>query len=204
MRLHLIRHPRPDIAAGHCYGRLDVGLATTRVAATDDTLDAVVKRLQPQLPPRRLLYSSPLQRCTRLATTLCPPTQTVRIDPAWTEMDFGDWEGQHWDAIGPEALAAWAADIAGFTPPGGESARQVQQRALAAVAALPATPDADIVLITHAGVIRVLLAAWLGLPDKHWLQIQPAYGAVTTVAWPAHLTGDPSPAAPLLLRFNCV
>ena len=34
MELHLIRHPRPDVAPGVCYGRSDLGLAESATEVT--------------------------------------------------------------------------------------------------------------------------------------------------------------------------
>ena len=54
----------------------------------------------------------------------------------------------------------------------------LQQRALDFVAGLD-VPEA--VVVTHAGVIRVLLAHWRGLPPAEWPQLVFGYGSLTTV-----------------------
>lgn len=166
MILHLIRHPQPVVAPGICYGRLD--LAAENAAA-------VAARLRTELPPGLPVWSSPLRRCRELAELLQAQPQ---LDARLAEMDFGAWEGLAWDAIPRAELDAWAADVAGYAPPGGESPHQLQQRALAFVADLQ-VPEA--VLVTHAGVIRVLLAAWQGLPAARWSELSFAYGACTRV-----------------------
>lgn len=159
MILHLIRHPKPLIAAGICYGRLDIPAENA----------AAVQRLRDELPPGLPLWSSPLRRCRELAEQLHP---APLFDPRLAEMDFGLWEGRPWAAIPRPELDAWAADIAGYAPPAGESPRQVQQRALAFVAGLR-VPEA--VIITHAGVIRLLLAHWQALPAARWCERQIAF-----------------------------
>ena len=78
-------------------------------------------------------------------------------------------------------LDAWAADVAGYAPPGGESPRDLQRRALDFVASLT-VPEA--VIVTHAGVIRTLLAHWQGLPPERWTALNFAYGACTRVDVP--------------------
>jgi alpha-ribazole phosphatase len=103
------------------------------------------------------------------------------FDERLLEMDFGSWEGRRWDDIPRADLDAWAADVAGYAPPGGESPRQLQRRALDFVAGL-AVPEA--VIVTHAGVIRTLLAHWQGLPPEQWTQLVFAYGSRTTVEVP--------------------
>ena len=93
-------------------------------------------------------------------------------------MSFGDWEGRLWDAIPRHELDAWAADVTGYSPPGGESPRALQVRALDFVASLTLQ---EAVIVTHAGVIRTLLAHWLELDDSQWLSVSPDYLSVTTV-----------------------
>lgn len=166
MILHLVRHPRPVVAPGTCYGRLDVPAEDVAGAAA---------RLRPQLPAGVPLWTSPLRRCRDLAEQLHP---APLADSRLAEMNFGDWEGLAWDAIGAATLDAWAADVAGFVPPGGESARMLQARALDFVANLD-VPEA--VVVTHAGVMRVLLAHWLQVPVSEWTRLVFDYGAVTMV-----------------------
>lgn len=166
MILHLVRHPKPLIAPGICYGRLDV-LA--------ENVAAVAASLRDELPPGLPVWSSPLQRCRALAELLHPQPL---IDQRLVEMNFGDWEGRAWDDIPRGELDAWAADVAGYAPPGGESPYALQQRALNFVAGLD-VPGA--VIVTHAGVIRVLLATLEGHPLAHCLTYTPDYGSVIRV-----------------------
>lgn len=166
MILHLVRHPKPVIEAGICYGRLDISA---------ENIIPTARRLQSELPPGLPVWSSPLRRCLMLAEQL--HVQPL-IDARLAEMDFGDWEGQPWDSIQRAEIDAWAADVAGYAPPGGESPLRLQQRALNFVAGI-AVPEA--VIVTHAGVIRTLLAHWQGLPPGEWAQLEFAYGSLTTV-----------------------
>jgi alpha-ribazole phosphatase len=174
MKLFLVRHPEPRIAPGICYGRLDVPLATPVMEAA--------ARIRPQLPPDLPVWTSPARRCRELADVLHP---APRVEERLQEMNFGAWEGQEWDAIGPEALEAWAADPSGFVPPGGESARQVQARALEFVADLEASGINAATLITHAGILRVLLAYRQKCPGKQWPLLRFAYEAVLALEFEA-------------------
>jgi len=169
MILHLIRHPQPVVEAGICYGRLDLAAENAAEVAT---------RLRAELPACLPVWSSPLRRCRELAELLHP--QPI-LDERLAEMDFGAWEGLAWDAIPRAELDAWAADVAGYAPPGGESPRQLQQRALAFVGGLE-VPEA--VLVTHAGVIRVLLAHFRQLAPADWLSLKFDYGSRTDIIVP--------------------
>ncbi|UCV28690.1 alpha-ribazole phosphatase family protein [Ferribacterium limneticum] len=169
MRLHLIRHPKPVIESGVCYGRHD--------CPAEDVV-SVAGALLVELPPGLAVWSSPLRRCRELADRL-----HVRpiIDTRLAEMDFGLWEGRLWDEIPRAELDAWAADVAGYAPPGGESPRQLQRRALDFVDSLD-VPEA--VIVTHAGVIRTLLAHWQGLPPERWTELSFAYGSCAVIDIP--------------------
>jgi alpha-ribazole phosphatase len=169
MILHLIRHPKPLIGPGICYGRLDISAENFAVVADN---------LRANLPSGLPVWSSPLQRCRRLAELLNP---NLIVDERLMEMDFGAWEGRSWDDIPRPELDAWAADVAGYAPPGGESPFALQQRALDFVAALKVQ---EAVIVTHAGVIRTLLAHWQGLPPARWTELVFGYGSCTRVVLP--------------------
>lgn len=169
MILHLIRHPRPLVEAGICYGQLDLAA---------ENVEAVAAVLASCLPPGLPVWSSPLQRCRHLAEALHP---APRLDARLAEMNFGAWEGRPWDAIPRQEIDDWASDVAHYAPPGGESPQALQDRALDFVAGL-SEPEA--VLVTHAGVIRVLLAHWRNLPPERWSELVFDYGSLTTVDVP--------------------
>ncbi len=173
MQVFLIRHPRPQIAAGICYGQLDLpAVEVLQTAAT----------LRTQLPPGLPVISSPLQRCRLLAEALHP---SPRIEAELMEMHFGDWEGRHWDDIGASALDAWAADILHHAPPGGESAAMLQTRSVACLNGLAAEGLPACVVVTHAGVIRAAVGHAQQLPVAKWSQLKFDYGECVKLWWPA-------------------
>ena len=174
MQVFLIRHPRPVIEAGRCYGQLDLDC---------DDPAPVAAQLRPKLPADTPVLSSPLRRARRLAEALDPAAQ---IDPRLCEIDFGAWEGQSWDTIERTALDAWAADVLHFKPPGGESVAELQARVLDFADALVALDQPRVALVSHAGVMRVLLGHWRRLPADAWTQLQFGFGSLTEIEIPAH------------------
>lgn len=131
------------------------------------------------------IISSPLQRCWRFAETLAP-LATVAADARLKEMSFGDWDGMNiaeiWrdDAV---RIAAWSRDPAAFTPPGGEPLVEVDQRVASLLADLVgAHAGQKVLLITHGGVIRVLLTRLLGMPLAHANRWEVPYGCFSRVA----------------------
>lgn len=164
MQVFLIRHPRPLIDPGICYGRLEVDTAEAQSAAS---------RLRSLLPAQSTLISSPSLRARRLAELL--HAQPI-YDDRLMEMDFGDWEGKRWSDLDRHVIDAWAADVLHFVPPGGESAAMLQARAIACVSA---QHGEALILLTHSGVIRALLGHWLQLPVSEWSQLKVDFAGVT-------------------------
>lgn len=152
MRLYLIRHPQPEVRSGICYGRSDLAVPVERA------LEAA-SALAPRLPRDAMLWSSPAARCAALAGPLAAALCTaVRYDARLLEMDFGAWEMQAWDSIPRSEVDAWAADMTTYRPGGGERVLDVAERVKAFHDGLK-TDGRDAVLVCHAGVIRLLLAA---------------------------------------------
>lgn len=169
MQVFLIRHPRPLIDAGLCYGQLDVDC--------EDPLP-VAALLKAKLPQDTLVISSPLRRARRLAETLDP---RARIDARLSEINFGHWEGLPWNDIDRGALDAWAADVLGFVPPGGESVASLQRRAKDVAASLDSLNTPRVALVTHAGIIRALIGHWQQLPFEQWTQLKFDFGSMTEI-----------------------
>lgn len=165
-----MRHPRPRVAEGICYGRTDLDLE-------QDPL-AVAACIRGQLPANAPVFSSPLRRCLKLAKVLSP---TPRIDAQLVEMDFGAWEMRAWSDIGAAALDRWAADPLGHAPPGGESPAHLVRRATAFYQRLVAESVTEPVVVTHAGIIRALCGLLQGLPDTQWMSLRFDYGSVTVL-----------------------
>jgi alpha-ribazole phosphatase len=179
LRLWLVRHAQPLIDPGICYGALDVPAdpATTAQCAAE---------LARTLPQGAFLTTSTLQRCELLAHILrgLRPDLASKTDARLAEMDFGAWEGQHWDAIGEAALSQWTDNFASHRPGGGESVQAFMQRV---AAALRQTADdaraqgrSDAVWVTHAGVIRAasLIAGGINTVSRadQWPLEGPAWG----------------------------
>lgn len=150
MKLWLVRHARPLVGEGTCYGASDVA------ADVDDTR-ACARALASALPADLPVRYSPLRRCAQLAEALLELRTDLRAttDPRLAELDFGHWEGVRWDAIPPDAYAAWTAAFGPHRFGGRESAQELLERVDAAYRDIRAA-SGQAVWITHAGVIRAL------------------------------------------------
>ena len=150
MKLWLVRHARPLIDAGVCYGATDMPADTQHTVAT-------ATQLAPLLPQGLTLWTSPLQRCSALADQLLVlrPDLFLRTDARLREMDFGCWEGLRWDAIPRSAYDDWTANFGAARFGGKESVNELLQRVAAARAEVQALGQ-DAVWVTHAGVLRAM------------------------------------------------
>lgn len=175
MKLWIVRHARPLIAAGICYGAIDVA------ADAEHNLQAA-HALAQALPLQCKVWVSPLLRCQQLAQSLSErrPELQAHTEIGLREMDFGAWEGVAWDAIPPQALQAWTDDFGGHRFGGVESANAVLARVAQVWDQAQQVASAEVVWITHAGVARAAQLLSLGIRSvdsaSQWPQDAPGYG----------------------------
>jgi alpha-ribazole phosphatase len=154
MQIYLVRHPPPIGIDGLCYGRLEVAVDERDVARTAASVLA-------QIPGRALagarIYCSPSSRCLGLARHIAAPHEPIQAQDL-IEMSFGHWQGLKWDAIARAEIDAWAVDVWGYRPGGGESSQMVAARWERWLGRIREAEDDSVVAVTHAGVIRVALA----------------------------------------------
>ena len=168
MEVYLIRHTTPNITPGLIYGHLEVDL-------TDSFLQelAIVKQKIP--PTFDAVYSSPSLRCTQLARQL---TQEFIVDDRLRELNFGNWEGKTWDTIDQNEAKDWMDDFVNVPTPAGESMLQMNERVTHFWQELLKITHQNVAVVTHGGVIRLLLAADRKLPLASAFEIKVGYGDV--------------------------
>jgi alpha-ribazole phosphatase len=167
LRVDLLRHGETELGGG-LRGSIDDTLTDTGWA---QMRAAVIGQ-----GPWDRLVSSPLQRCARFAEELAAQLGVpVQLDKDLQELHFGAWEGQSAAALmetDAQALGLFWADPYSFTPPQGEPVADFSARVLAALERLHATCAGErILLISHGGVMRLLLAQARGLPREQLLNV---------------------------------
>ncbi|KAI3591554.1 hypothetical protein D9X30_3379 [Cupriavidus sp. U2] len=126
-------------------------------------------------------------------------------EDALREVDYGRWRGQSLKDIGaaePEALAAWLSDP-DMHAHGGESLAGVYDRA---GLWLSRRAPGHTLAVTHASVIRAVVAHALGAPARSAMQIEIAPQTLTTlsghgVAWRLTSVAVPAVAQPDAPRY---
>lgn len=129
------------------------------------------------------ILSSSLQRTWQTAE---PYGQKLRIDTrrekGLDEMDFGIFEGQPYAEASEELnqlKESWQAGDTTRVIPGGESPRDVFDRANDVVQPLIDSIKAEVlVLVLHGRLIRILLSEWLGYGLENMHLIEHQNGAV--------------------------
>ncbi|MEC4749291.1 alpha-ribazole phosphatase [Methylomicrobium sp. Wu6] len=170
MDIYLIRHTRTGTEAGLCYGESDVALAESFA----DDLQTLRQKL-PELPADCRVFSSPLTRCLQLAETL---STNVTADERLLELNFGDWEGLRFNEIEADLLKEWTANFVEIAPPEGESFTDLYERLGDFWRDILQQSHEQVLIVTHAGAIRALLARVLTLPLANAFQLRIDPGSV--------------------------
>ena len=174
LHLDLLRHGETELGGG-LRGSLDDALTANGWA---QMRAAVVEQ-----GPWDRVISSPLQRCARFAEELGTRLNLpVSLERDLQELHFGAWEGQSAAALmqtDAEGLGLFWADPYSFTPPEGELVSDFSDRVLGAVSRLhQAYAGERVLLISHGGVMRLLLARARGLPREQLLNVEVGHGGL--------------------------
>ncbi|WP_443692134.1 alpha-ribazole phosphatase family protein [Pseudomonas protegens] len=172
--LDLLRHGETELGGG-LRGSLDDALTAT---GWQQMREAVQGR-----GPWDRVLSSPLQRCARFAQEMAEQLQLpLSLEPDLQELHFGAWEGQSAAALmetDADDLGRFWADPYAFTPPGGEPVELFSLRVLGAIERLyQACSGQRVLLVSHGGVMRLLLARARGLPRQQLLNVEVGHGAL--------------------------
>lgn len=174
MIVDLLRHGETERGGGF-RGRIDDALT----ASGWSQMRAAV----PEVANWHAVVSSPLQRCAAFAEELAGRHGLpLRLESDLRELDFGAWEGRTaaelW-AHDADALGRFWADPYAFTPPQGEPLIDFETRVLDAVERLHRRfAGRHLLLVTHGGVMRLLLARARGLQRGDLLQVEVGHGAL--------------------------
>jgi alpha-ribazole phosphatase len=181
MRLFLIRH-------GETEAKRDVFKGMTDFALSEKGIKQM-EALAQVLPAIDAIFCSDLKRARDGAAIIgrekgLSPT----VDPRLRERNFGIFEGLTPEQIRervPGGFEAWLNDPVGYTPPGGESTRRMRRRVVLALRSVREEhlkrQDAKVAIVTHLGVIRIIIAEVLSMPLRHIFRIAHDLGAVSVV-----------------------
>jgi len=158
--------------------------------------EAAARRLEGL--PVRAVYASPLERTRETAAAVARSHGLrVRIERGIGEVDYGEWTDRPLAQL--RRLKLWRTiqqAPSRVTFPGGESIRGAQARAVEATERIAlAHPGETVVLVSHADIIKAVLAHHLGMGLDLFqrLVIAPASSSVVVL---------PEGAPPAVLTIN--
>lgn len=145
------------------------------------------RRLAQRLGPDQLdaVQTSPVRRARQTAQILAARRGlTAEVAEPLVEIDFGAWGGKSFSELGRDPdWRAWNEHRDSAVPPGGESMRAVQHRALAHLRAIAGRmAGAVVAMVSHADVIRAAVAGILGLSLDRILSFDVDPASVTRIA----------------------
>jgi alpha-ribazole phosphatase len=157
--IFFVRHAATAMAGRFC-GHSDPELNPLGQAQLVD----LILRLSGQRLER--VYSSDLKRARSTAQAIADAHgAAVETRTALREIHFGEWEGLLWEEIerrDPHYAQAWMAAFPHLPAPSGETFPAFEARVLCEATALVDLDTGPIAVVTHGGVLRVVLQHFCG------------------------------------------
>ncbi|MEK6750271.1 MAG: histidine phosphatase family protein [Pseudomonadota bacterium] len=138
----------------------------------------------------RRLMASPAARTWATAAAIARVVGLACEPAPWlTERRYGAWEGMFIDEIQrqfPDEHRAWKAAPVQYTPPQGEQLADLRARLLGGLHGLIERHRGEaIILVTHVGPIRALIAEAFGVPLEQSRQLHVDYASITKIDYGA-------------------
>lgn len=144
------------------------GFAQMRTAVT-----GLGKGIDGRSPPYDTLFSSPARRCAESARELAAQHGLpLELLPELNERRFGAWENRLAGELPSAQLRQFWADPAGFTPPRAEPFEALRERVLKGWDRILEHRTDFPLVVTHGGVIRVILGQILDLSAAAMMRIE--------------------------------
>jgi broad specificity phosphatase PhoE len=167
--LYLVRHGTTTMNVENRYrGRRDVPLDAQ---GYQDAVDAARQLSNVGLAA---VYTGPLRRTIATAQIIADEARVpdLRILHGLNNVDYGMWEGMtaaEAEQYDPEAFARYRSSPDSAVCPIGERLRDAQERVVAALALIGSRhPGETVVAVTHAVMIRLIVARLSGIDGPSW------------------------------------
>lgn len=199
-RVYLIRHGETEGADSRRYkGHINVPLSQNGIEQIMKVADYIVgagpcacpikgqpQKVAPTGNSLTAVYCSDLSRAIKSAEIIAEPHGLKPvIVKGLKERSFGVWEGMSFNEIKeqwPDAFKAWAANPLKFSPMDGECTLDVRDRVMKAFNEIVESHDGqNIAIVSHGGVIRVLLCEMLGVPLENIFRIEQSFAALNVI-----------------------
>ncbi len=132
------------------------------------------------------VYSSPLSRALKTATLIAEKHDLeLCVEHGLMEIDFGEWEGRSYNELKKEEqdfAQRWFYSPDTITIPGGESYSDFKERVLKGYGRIRRV-EKNIAIVTHAGVIRVIVATLLDMPAANIARLKLSPASLTVLLY---------------------
>lgn len=156
------------------HGETDWNVQGLMQGATDTELNenglAQARRLGESMADKGIshVYTSHLRRASRTAQIVAEHLGVpCEVRENLHETELGEWEGHTWTQNCeqmPELSEQWMTQRRHTRPPKGEACQDMLDRFIPAVVGIAREATADIMIVSHNGTIRALLAELNGTP----------------------------------------
>lgn len=178
-RVVLMRHA--DLAREGCFlGQLDVRLG--------ERGRRQLREVAQKLSPHRIeaVYSSDLLRARFTAEAAARAGEMhVETRPGFREMHFGVWQGLSWEQIEkrfPRLARRWLEEFPHGSIPGAEPFSEFRKRVRWELRyVIGKHPGGCVLVVTHAGVIRSILAQALGVRERNLFRMAQDYCGLSVI-----------------------
>lgn len=136
--------------------------------------------------PWDVILTSPLKRCAEFAEEVATSSSIpLQQDDRLKEIGFGSWEGKTAEELmdsQADILTAFWRDPINNRPAGAEPLLDFNRRIVAVWQDISQTYQGmHVLVVCHAGVIRMCLQHTLGMPLEHVFRVQVANAGITRI-----------------------
>jgi alpha-ribazole phosphatase len=182
--VYLLRHgdSRPD-AVRRFIGRTDHPLNEMGCSQAEGW------RREFSHTPFSHIYCSDLKRSIETARIIDRRTRTpITILPELSEINLGHWDGMPVSEVRrlfPQEYDRRGADLVGYRPARGESFADLSARVLPVFEGVVQQSKGNLLIVSHAGVNRVILCHLLGMPLANLFRLEQGYGCLNILKYSA-------------------
>ena len=180
-RLYLLRHGEVEARYHRVFGgKIDMELSPLG----HDQVKALADYFRRH--PPHVMYSSPMKRVQQ---TLAPLAQWTGLSPVvlpgLREVDFGVWTGLGWEQVYEKYKVSafdWLKELEAGSIAEAEPTAHFRERVENALQHILAeSPNKEVAVVAHGGVIRMLLSLLLDVPFVRTGMFDVEYASITKV-----------------------
>lgn len=173
--IYLVRHCRPEVQDGiHlCIGKKDIPLSERGREHAKQLMGCFLSH------NLNSVYSSPLKRAKETADIIANNKFMTIVRNDFAELDIGKWDGLSFEEIKqkyPEEYEERGSNLENYIVEGGESMAVCRERAMSELHKTIDESEGNILIVSHAGVIRTIISSLLHIDIKDTFDYKIGYG----------------------------